>query len=735
MAGPDRHAVSDVLAHASAALTAGFGAEGTTDRPGEPSGARRREVVALLFRLVFLIEARQAGRPGAPDLPSTWPATVDLFRELRGDVARPSGLPLLPWSSGLWAADRSAGLESADLADEVLASVNADLAELVNEVDGLAITGAYDSLLSPAGSGGRSTRKRQGSWYTPPHVVEQLLRAALDPVLDQAAAGPDPTAALLGLRIADPACGTGNFLVMARRRLAQRLDDVGAGRPAAKMAAAITQCLAGVDTDPLAVDICRTRLWLEGGDAQLPLTAVDRRVVVEDSLLGRAPRAPEGGRGGPPAPSRDIACGWGHWFPDVFPPTGAADATAQRRGGFDVVVGNPPFLNQLRRDTAVGRKRAAALRSRWGDLAAGYGGPAPLFLALGVDLARPDGGRVALVMPHSFLSSRDAERARAYIGERAVIADLWVTDQRLFDAAVQVCAPTLVRRPGGPAAPPGPDRATWVPLVAERLGVPAIELGQRHPGQPATGSTLAGLAAATADFRDQYYGILPFVTDGDAGGPAPEPHGDLSQVGIDQHRAPVVTVGLIDPARCLWGRRAARLGGRRWAAPMVDLRRLRAASELGPWADGRRVPKLLVATQTKVVEVAVDESGRLLPSVPVITVVPEPDRLWHVAAVLLSPAVTAWAAGRFLGAGLSSQALKLSASQVLTVPVPDPGGAWDDAAASVRAATTAGAAGDEQAWRRALDDAGRRMADAYGLDRRDADRARGWWLDRLPPFR
>ena len=94
------------------------------------------------------------------------------------------------------------------------------------------------------------------------------------------------------------------------------------------------------------------------------------------------------------------------------------------------------------------------------------------------------------------------------------------------------------------------------------------------------------------------------------------------------------------------------------------------------WVDDRLVPKVVVATQSRVVEAAVDRrrqmgavhAGDLGDRAPA-------ERLDHVAAVLLGPPATAWALGRFTGAALATGAVKLAARQVLddTAARPGPG--------------------------------------------------------------
>jgi hypothetical protein len=79
-----------------------------------------------------------------------------------------------------------------------------------------------------AGAAGNE-RKTTGSYYTPSSLITCLLDSALDPVVDEALKGPDPEQALLSLKICDPACGSGHFLIAAAHRLAKRLAALRTG--------------------------------------------------------------------------------------------------------------------------------------------------------------------------------------------------------------------------------------------------------------------------------------------------------------------------------------------------------------------------------------------------------------------------------------------------------------------------------------------------------------------------
>src|SRR5690606_3137586 len=141
-------------------------------------------------------------------------------------------------------------------------------------------------------------RKTTGSYYTCPELVQELIKSALDLVIADRlkAAGTDRDArerALLSLTVCDPACGSGHFLLAAARRIGHELAVVRTGEahpaPEATRAAirdAIRHCIYGVDKNPLAVDLCKVALWLEGHNHDRPLSFLDHRIKCGDSLVG-----------------------------------------------------------------------------------------------------------------------------------------------------------------------------------------------------------------------------------------------------------------------------------------------------------------------------------------------------------------------------------------------------------------------------------------------------------------
>ena len=482
-----------------------------------------------------------------------------------------------------------------------------------------------------------SDRRRAGRHHTPAAIADGIVALAGD------AAG--------CTAVCDPAVGGGAFLLAFVRAAS------AAGVDAAE---AVARCW-GCDLDPLAVEVTRAALRWAGGRV-VGEGPVEEQVVVADGLDP------------------------GRW-----------------RASFDLVIGNPPFQGQLGRVTArsaVDRDRAARALDR---PASGYVDTAGLFLVTACELARP-GGTVALLQPEGLLSARDAAPVRERVQAAGRLRAAWVAGERVFEAAIRVWAPvvdvgaspngTVEVRAGAGFDRVGEavlDEASWAALLAPVHRTPAALVRSDR--------RLGDVATATAGFRDQFYGLVPFVGDGPGG-------------------APLVTSGAIDPLSCSWGERPIRFARRDWTRPVVALDRLAVGDPaLHRWVADRLVPKVLVATQTKVVEAVADPEGTLVPSVPVVAVTPDPAEVWAVTAALSAPPVAAWALRQAAGAALAADAVKLSAKQILEAPLPVDDRLWAEIASRL-------ATGDLPAPEFAT-----LMTRAYGLAADDPVVA--WWLSRL----
>lgn len=319
----------------------------------------------------------------------------------------------------------------------------------------------YESLLE-AGS-----RKHAGAHYTPRALAEEVVGHTLDPLVRDRAGDPLGSAEILQLRVVDIACGSGVFLLAAAGYLADRVveawsrESEGSALPRSREDAVrevVTRCLYGADINPLAAEIARRSLWLLAGDAAVPPATWDDRVLCGNALLGlvSAEELAVHGVDGPLAadavvaavlgcgarPGRELAAATARVDAALvagdtatlaqiaaagLAPTVATDYERWQpvhwalavpeildRGGFDAVIGNPPFLGVKSIRAALGQNLRDYLAR---TLLGGESGRSDLvvfFLARAAQLSRRT---IGLVLPDA-VSEGDSAR----YGTGAVIA-------------------------------------------------------------------------------------------------------------------------------------------------------------------------------------------------------------------------------------------------------------------------------------------------------------------------
>jgi len=176
---------------------------------------------------------------------------------------------------------------------EELGSVYESLLELHPNID-------TDEGPFTLGTAAGNERKTTGSYYTPRSLINCLLDSALDPVVSEAIDVPDPAEAeqkLLNLKVCDPACGSGHFLIAAAERMAMHLARLRTGDDQPNTLDVqhakrdiIGRCIYGVDINPMAVELCKVSLWMEALEPGKPLSFLDHHIQCGNSLLGATPR-------------------------------------------------------------------------------------------------------------------------------------------------------------------------------------------------------------------------------------------------------------------------------------------------------------------------------------------------------------------------------------------------------------------------------------------------------------
>ncbi len=187
----------------------------------------------------------------------------------------------------------------------------------------------------------KTHRKEQGIYYTPSYIVDYMVRNTVGEYIKT-----HTPEEIRKVRILDPACGSGSFLIRAYKELEDywlnyysrnkeipksvrnveqvKFDDLYTESEMVKFYSTKTEILKnnifGVDLDPKAVEIAQLNLLLRISESKQRLPMLQNNIKVGNSLVDD------------PSIS-DKAFKWEEEFPEIM-----------KEGGFDIVIGNPPYI-------------------------------------------------------------------------------------------------------------------------------------------------------------------------------------------------------------------------------------------------------------------------------------------------------------------------------------------------------------------------------------------------------
>lgn len=361
-----------------------------------------------------------------------WRNFLGLFRGVdKGD----DRLNIWPYNGGLFAHDPS--VDAVELPDELTRSL-AKLGEwdYRDDVPVTLLGHLFEQSITDlerlrAESRGQeapkvSKRKREGVVYTPDIVTRFLVGRTIGTTLSERFAAllarhgkllpsngdpifaadegsierkfwRDYAEALRELRIVDPACGSGAFLVAAfdvlaaeYRRVVDRLLMLGETIDFDPFDEIVTKNLYGVDLNPESVEITRLALWLKTARSQHRLQNLEETIRVGNSLIEDSAYTTH-------------PFDWHASFPAVF-----------AQGGFDVVIGNPPYVRmELIKPVKPYLEKRYLVAADRADLYA-------YFFECGVRILKT-GGRLGYISSSSFFRTGSGENLRKFLGDNVAV--------------------------------------------------------------------------------------------------------------------------------------------------------------------------------------------------------------------------------------------------------------------------------------------------------------------------
>lgn len=224
---------------------------------------------------------------------------------------------------------------------------------------------------------------------------------------------------LLQLTICDPACGSGAFLnqvlefLIAEHRYVDELEaqlfDTPLVLPNVENHI-LENNIFGVDINEESVEIARLSLWLRTAKKGRKLSSLNSNIKVGNSLIDD------------PAVAGDLAFDWQAQFPQVF-----------AKGGFDVVVGNPPYVRPREQKS---EEKDWLVKNY--DTAENQFDLYHLFIEKS-EYIRNSEGVVSLILPNAFLANENTEKLRSFIIENCHIEKIIECGGGVFDdASVEV---------------------------------------------------------------------------------------------------------------------------------------------------------------------------------------------------------------------------------------------------------------------------------------------------------
>ncbi|MBS9388011.1 MAG: Eco57I restriction-modification methylase domain-containing protein [Dolichospermum sp. WA123] len=270
-------------------------------------------------------------------------------------------------------------------------------------------------------------RKKLGVFYTPAYITQYIVEVAIggylqnreDELREKFKLGEFTDTAenqkreiefwqsyrdevLVKTRVIDPACGSGAFLIAAFDYFASQYQRVNDNLQFLKHQTTenmeldktiLSNNLFGVDLSPESVEITKLSLWLKTATQGKTLTYLDDNIKIGNSIINDAKIT-------------DLPFNWENEFPQIF-----------AEGGFDVVIGNPPYIRQ---------ELLSPFKPYLQENYQTYDGVADIYIYFyekGLNLLKP-AGIISYIVTNKWLRSGYGEPLRRFFSQESVFEQI-----------------------------------------------------------------------------------------------------------------------------------------------------------------------------------------------------------------------------------------------------------------------------------------------------------------------